>query len=42
MTDKYELICAEKANYPIVKMCDWIAVSRSGFYEGYSARTRIN
>ncbi len=33
MTDKYELILAEKANYPIVKMCDWIAVSRSGFYD---------
>ena len=33
MTDKYELICAEKANYPIVKMCGWIAVSRSGFYD---------
>jgi len=33
VTDKYELICAEKANYPIVKMCDWIAVSRSGFYD---------
>ena len=33
MTDKYELICAEKANYPIVKMCDWIGVSRSGFYD---------
>lgn len=33
MTDKYELIYAEKANYPIVKMCDWIAVSRSGFYD---------
>jgi putative transposase len=32
VTDKYELIYAEKANYPIVKMCDWIAVSRSGFY----------
>lgn len=33
MTDKYELIAAEKANYPVVKMCDWIAVSRSGFYD---------
>jgi transposase InsO family protein len=39
VTDKYELICAEKANYPIVKMCDWIGVSRSGFYD-WQARGR--
>lgn len=32
MTDKYELIDAEKANYPITKMCGWLAVSRAGFY----------
>lgn len=32
MTDKYELIDAEKANYPIVKMCRWLAVARAGFY----------
>ena len=37
MTDKYELIDAEKANYPIVKMCDWIAVSRAGFYDWRAA-----
>jgi len=39
VTDKYELIAAEKANYPIVKMCDWIAVSTSGFYD-WQARGR--
>ena len=39
MIDKYELICAEKANYPIAGMCDWIAVSRSGFYD-WQARGR--
>jgi len=30
---KYELVDAEKANYPITKMCEWIHVSRSGFHE---------
>jgi putative transposase len=29
----YEFIDGEKANYPIVKMCGWAGVSRSGFYE---------
>jgi putative transposase len=29
----YEFIDGEKAHYPIVKMCDWSGVSRSGFYE---------
>jgi putative transposase len=29
----YEFIDGEKAHYPIVKMCDWSEVSRSGFYE---------
>ncbi len=38
MTEKYELIYAEKANYPIVKMCEWIAVSRSGFYDWQARR----
>ena len=33
MSSKYEFIDGEKANYPIPKMCDWIGVSRSGFYE---------
>ena len=33
MSSKYEFIDGEKANYPITKMCDWIHVSRSGFYE---------
>ncbi|MFI7641872.1 IS3 family transposase [Nonomuraea sp. NPDC049400] len=30
---KYELIDAEKACHSIVKMCAWLGVSRSGFYE---------
>jgi putative transposase len=30
---KYGFIDAEKANYPITKMCEWIDVSRSGFHE---------
>ena len=33
MSWKYEFIDGEKANYPIVKMCRWAQVSRSGFYE---------
>jgi transposase InsO family protein len=30
---KYVFIDAEKANYPITRMCEWIGVSRSGFHE---------
>jgi transposase InsO family protein len=30
---KYELIDAQKADYPIMKMCQWAEVSRSGYYE---------
>ncbi|QYC45114.1 IS2 transposase TnpB [Nonomuraea coxensis DSM 45129] len=30
---KYELIDAEKARHSIVKMCAWLSVSRSGYYE---------
>jgi putative transposase len=30
---KFELIDAEKANFPIVKMCEWVGVSTSGYYE---------
>jgi putative transposase len=30
---KYGFIDAEKANYPITRMCEWIGVSRSGFHE---------
>lgn len=33
MSSKYEFIDGEKANYPIVRMCVWSDVSRSGFYE---------
>ncbi len=33
MRAKFELIDAEKANYPIVKMCEWAGVSTSGYYE---------
>ena len=33
MSSKYEFIDGEKANYPIVLMCRWALVSRSGFYE---------
>ena len=33
MSAKYEFIDAEKAQYAIVKMCAWMGVSTSGFYE---------
>jgi putative transposase len=33
VSSKYEFIDGEKAHYPIVKMCRWASVSRSGFYE---------
>ena len=33
MSSKYEFIDGEKANFPIVKMCRWAGVSKSGFYE---------
>lgn len=33
MSSKYEFIEGEKANYPIIKMCTWAGVSKSGFYE---------
>ena len=33
MTDKYAVIAAEKATYPITSMCGWLGVSRAGFYE---------
>ena len=33
MSDKFEFIDGQKYAYPIVKMCSWLEVSRSGFYE---------
>lgn len=33
MSEKYELIDVEKATFPIMKMCDWLDVSKSGYYE---------
>jgi len=33
VSEKYQLIDAERANFPIAKMCDWLEVSKSGFYE---------
>lgn len=33
MSTKYEFIEAEKASYPVVMMCAWSKVSRSGYYE---------
>lgn len=33
MSAKFELIDAQKADYPIVKMCEWAEVSTSGYYE---------
>jgi putative transposase len=36
---KYEFIDAERALYPIVLMCQWIGVSKSGFYDWLSRPT---
>jgi putative transposase len=33
---KFELIDAQKADYPIVKMCEWAEVSTSGYYEWFN------
>lgn len=33
MSVKYTFIASEEGNYPIIKMCAWAKVSRSGFYE---------
>ncbi|MFD5514396.1 IS3 family transposase, partial [Streptomyces sp. NPDC127051] len=33
MNEKYEFIGGEKDNFPVKKMCAWIAVSKSGFYD---------
>ena len=34
MSAKFEFIDAQKAQYPIIRMCAWLEVSTSGFYEG--------
>jgi len=33
VSERYALIDAKKATYPIAKMCEWLDVSKSGFYE---------
>ena len=41
MSEKYALIAAEKADptspYPVIKMCVWLEVSTSGFYDHCNA-----
>jgi putative transposase len=41
VSEKYQLIAAEKADptgpYPVIKMCLWLGVSSSGFYEHLDA-----
>ena len=32
MSDKYELINREEGRFPVVSMCRWAGVSRSGYY----------
>ncbi|GAA1777499.1 IS3 family transposase [Luedemannella helvata] len=36
MSSKYECIDGERAHYPVVKMCAWVAVSRAGYYEWHN------
>ena len=33
MSAKFELIAAQKVDFPIIKMCEWAEVSTSGYYE---------
>jgi putative transposase len=33
VSDRFAFIDGEKANYPVVRMCEWLDVSTSGFYE---------
>lgn len=33
MNAKYAFIASEEGNYPVVKMCAWARVSRSGYYD---------
>ena len=33
MNAKYAFIAGEEGNYPVIKMCGWAGVSRSGYYE---------
>ena len=33
MNAKYAFIAGEEGNYPVIKMCRWAGVSRSGYYE---------
>ena len=40
MTAKFEFIDAQKANFPIVKMCVWAEVSTSGYMNGGTGRSR--
>jgi transposase InsO family protein len=41
VSEKYAFIAAEKAvrasSYPVLKMCDWLGVSTSGFYDHLNA-----
>jgi hypothetical protein len=39
MSAKFGLIDAQKADYPIVKMCEWAEVSTSGYYEWLNRST---
>lgn len=32
MSEKFAFICSEEGNYPVVKMCRWMKVSKAGYY----------
>ena len=33
VTDRYAVISTEKATYPVARMCEWLDVSRAGYYQ---------
>ena len=39
MSEKFALIDAEKAMFTILKMCEWLSVSTSGFYDWLNRST---
>ena len=39
LTEVYDFVLSEKANYPVVRMCDWLHINRASFYAWCSRTT---